>query len=578
MDQTISSLEDTQSLLRCARGDEPADLVLKNCSVINVFSAEIIKGDVAILGNRIAGVGDYNGREEIDLQGAHVCPGFIDGHIHIESSMLSPVEFGRAVAVHGTTAVICDPHEIANVAGLPGIHYILDQGAHTGVDIFAMAPSCVPATHMETAGARLGSDEVAELLKHPAILGLAEMMNFPGAVGGDPSVLAKLEAARRSGLLIDGHAPGLCGKALQAYRGTGIDSDHECVDLEEAREKLRAGMYIFIREGSTAQNLANLLPLVTPAVQERCLLVSDDKDPNDLLTKGHLDHALAKAVALGLDPVSAIRLVTSNAARRFGLRDRGAIGPGLRADLVVLSDLKAMRVSRVYRGGALVAADGKYLGGPPRTTAKSNLPSSINIDWSAVDFAVPARSGKLRVIGLIPDQIVTRGLTMEPLIVNDLAESDPDRDLIKIAVIERHRGSGAMMTGFVHGMGLKRGALATTVAHDSHNLVVVGASDMEMRCAAETCGAMGGGLAVVEGEKVIASLPLPIGGLMSESSLEEVAKGLGHALAAAKSLGCVPSNPFMAAGFLALPVIPELKITDKGLVDVGIFDHVPLWV
>lgn len=568
--------QDIQQLLRCARGDEPADMVLKNCSIVNVFTSEIIKGDVALSGERIAGIGSYQGREEVDLEGAFLSPGFIDGHIHLESSMLSPIEFAKAAVVHGTAAVVCDPHEIANVSGLEGVRYILEQGGNSGMAVYAMASSCVPATHLETAGAVLETREVTSLLSHPSILGLAEMMNFPGAVAGDPEVLAKLEAARGEGYRIDGHAPGLTGMGLQAYRVLGIDSDHECVTLEEAREKLRAGMYIYIREGSTAQNLAELLPLVTPEVQSHCLIVSDDKDPKDLFEKGHLDHSLAKAVALGLDPLTAIRLVTINPAIRFGLRDRGAIAPGYLADLVVLDDLQEMRVNRVYHGGVLVARDGRYLG-PSQPSVTSSLPVSMNIDWSGVDFSIKARSEKLQVIGMVPEQIVTRKLIMDPCIVEDQVVSDPQRDLLKIGIIDRHRGSGGMGLGFVHGMGLQRGALASTVAHDSHNLMVIGATDEEMMRAAEAIAAMGGGVCVVEGERVVASLPLPIGGLMSDEPLEEVVKGFERVVAAAKMLGCLPTNPFMAMSFLALPVIPELKITDLGLVDVSLFAHVSLW-
>ncbi|NOQ45964.1 MAG: adenine deaminase [Desulfobulbaceae bacterium] len=575
------SIASRQRLISCARGDAPPDLVLKNGRIINVFSGEILTGDVAVCEGRIAGVGNYRTGQEVDLAGSYLSPGFIEGHIHIESSMLEPRQFARAVLPHGTTAVVCDPHEIANVKGIPGIEYILESSRNLPVDIYAMAPSCVPATHMETAGATLNADDIGRLLNHPRVLGLAEMMNFPGTVAGMDDVLGKLQKAHEKNMAVDGHAPGLTGLDLQAYCAAGISSDHECTDLREAREKLRAGMSILIREGSTARNLEALLPLVTQLTSRHCLLVSDDRHPDDLKHKGHLDDILRKAISLGLDPVTGLQMVTLNPARRFGLHQKGAIAPGYHADLVVLEDLQTFKVGQVYKQGRLVAKNGRPLADAFTESENKQeyreVLSSVNIDWSTVDFRVHARSGQVRVIDCIEWQIVTGHHKVEPRIQNNQVTADTKQDILKLAVIERHHATGNMGIGFVRGFGMQQGAIASTVAHDSHNLLVVGASDQAMMRAVREVHRMGGGLTVAGDNETLASLPLPIAGLMSDAPLATVCDELEKLRICARELGCMPDNPFMLLSFLALPVIPRLKITDQGLVDVDRFQPVSLW-
>ncbi len=575
-----TSISSQQQLLSCARGETLCDLVLKNGQVVNTFTGEILNQDVGIFQGRIAGIGQYNGHSEVDLKGRYICPGFIEGHIHIESSMLSPARFARAVMPRGTTAVVCDPHEIANVLGMEGVRYMLESGKHLPLDIFSMIPSCVPATDMETSGATLNPEDIDALLDEPGVPGLAEMMNFPGTIGGAPAILAKLQTALDRNLVIDGHAPGVTGKQLQAYCGAGISSDHECTTMEEAREKLRAGMYIFIREGSTAKNLEALLPLITPESAQWFLLVSDDRHPDDLMVQGHLDHILRRAVALGLDPITALKMVTINPAVRFNLKMRGALAPGYLADAVVLDDLNDFIVHQVYKEGRLVAQDGRTIDqhfSPIQTVQDVSPTGSVHIDWSAVDFRIPARSGKIRVIECVEEQIITGMVELTPTISENEAVADPARDLLKIAVIERHLASGNMTNGFVRGFGLQKGAMASTVAHDSHNLVVVGTNDELMLAAARLVADNSGGIALLDHDKSIV-LSLPIGGLMSTDSLQEVTETLFELKHFAEQLEIKIQNPFMLLSFLALPVIPALKITDKGLVDVIAFQTVPLWV
>lgn len=562
------------ALLRQARGDEPADLVLKNCRVVNIFSAEILEQDIAVTGDRIAGLGSYQGQREIDCEGRYACPGFIDGHVHVESSMLTPPRFCEAVLPHGTTAVICDPHEIANVAGVAGVQYMLAASEGLDLGFYFMAPSCVPATAFETAGAALNDVDIARLLGHPQVIGLAEMMNFPGAVAGAPEILAKLARARAVGYPIDGHAPGLTGKELQAYVAAGIDSDHECTRQDEALEKLRAGMYIYIRQGSTARNLEALLPLITPETIHRCLLVTDDRHPGDLMDHGHMDDVLRQAVALGLDPLLALRMVTLNPARRFGLRDRGALAPGYRADVLLVDDLREWRIADILVGGR-----------PPRPTDQAlddhanrsaAIFQSMQVRWSGLDLRIPAEAGRIRAIGMIPGQLLTDERLLTPTLQEGLALADPGRDLCKLAVIERHHGTGRHGVGFVQGLGLTRGALASSVAHDSHNLIVAGMTDTEMLRAARIVAANGGGMAVVDGDHE-AILPLPVAGLMSDLPLSRLRPALDELLTAAARIRHRDDNPFMSMGFLALPVIPSLKMTDQGLFDVRRFCHVRLW-
>jgi adenine deaminase len=562
-------------LIEVARGDAPADLVLRNARLVNVRSGEVHDADIAIYGGRIAGFGAYDARETIDLDGRYVCPGLIDAHVHIESSMVTVPEFARAVVPRGTTTVVTDPHEIANVLGIAGVRYMLDSSEGLPLRVFVMASSCVPATDMETSGAELDAADLAVLFQHPRVIGLAEVMNFPGVFLGVPEVLAKIEAA--GDRPVDGHSPGLTGLPLNAYIAAGVGSDHECTRLEEAREKLRRGMHIFIREGTTARNLKELLPLVTPENAANCSFCTDDRHPADLLEEGHIDALVRMALAEGLSPITAIQMATVNTANYFGLRGLGMVAPGYRADLVVFDDFESFRVLKVLAEGRVVAEEGEYVG--PRPAPPGPPRGGVNVNWEKVSFAVPAPDGaRARVIEAVPGQIVTRQ-SVEPLKVEaGVAVADPDRDLLKIAVIERHRGTGNVGLGFVRGFGLERGAIASTVAHDNHNIVVVGASDADMMSAARTVAESGGGQAVVADGRLLAHVPLPIAGLMSDLPLEEVRDRVDAMTRAVRELGGTLPDPLMTMSFLALAVIPELKITDLGLVDVGEFRRVPLLV
>jgi adenine deaminase len=566
---------DLPHLLAVARGDEPADLFLANARLVNVLSGEVHRTGIAIAGPFVAGLGkEYPARRTIDLEERFVAPGLIDAHVHIESSLVPPPEFARAVVPRGVTTAVTDPHEIGNVLGLAGIRFMLESSEGLPLDVLVNAPSCVPATALETSGARLEADDLATLLGHPRVLGLAEVMSFPAVVQGDPGVLAKLQAFR--GRPIDGHCPGLAGQPLQAYAAAGIGSDHECVTVDEAREKLRAGLTVFLREASNARNLLDLLPLVTPATERRTCLVTDDRLPEDLLEEGSVDHLVRFAIRSGLDPVTAIRMATLNPAEHYRLHDRGAVAAGRRADLFVFSNLSAPRAEMVFRGGELVARDGE-LAVPLPHRASSGLPRTVHVDPSRLDFRVRASGTRMRVIGVIPDQLLTESLVMEAAVRDGLAVADPGRDLLKMAVVERHHGSGRTGLGFVRGVGLRRGALAGTVAHDHHNLVVIGADDVSMRTAARAVVEVGGGQAVAVGEEVVERLPLPIAGLMSDRPIEEVRDRARALRQAARSLGVRLREPFMAMSFLALEVIPALKLTDHGLVDVERFQVVPLF-
>ena len=557
-------------LLSVSRGDRPADLVLKNARIVNVFAGEIESGEIAIFDGRIAGIGKYHGNEEVDLAGAYVAPGLIDAHVHIESSLCIPPHFASAVVPRGVTTVVTDPHEIANVAGIPGIKFMIDAARGLPLRVLFMAPSCVPATNMATSGAVLGAEELASLLADGSVHGLAEVMNFPGVIQGDGEVLAKLQAF--AGRPRDGHAPGVLGNALNAYVASGIGSDHECVTVEEAKEKLARGLYILIREATNARNLDALLPLTNQSNSRRICFCTDDRQPADLLTQGSVDYMLRRAIEFGIDPITAFRCCTLNTCEWFGLHDRGAIAPGRFADIFIFDDLKSPRARAVYINGNLYDHNikpGDLRQDPP---IPAHLKESCRAQIDATKLSIPSRGSKVRVIGARENQLITDHLIL------DRTNVGPSHDVLKMAVIERHTGNGNVGVGFIKGFGLKRGAIAGTVVHDHHNLVVIGCDDESMLHAARAACAMGGGLVAVDGSQILAKLPLPVAGLMSDRPIEEVRTAYDQLLAAAKTLGSTLHDPFMAMSFMALEVIPSLKLTDKGLVDVVKFQIVDLFV
>ncbi len=563
-------------LLAVARGERPADLLFTGGRVVNVFSGEILTESIAVKNSIIIGMGDYEAENIVDLRGKFVAPGLIDAHVHIESAMTHPAEFARAVLPFGTTAVVADPHEIANVLGAAGVSYMLEASGNLFLSIFYTMPSCVPATPMETAGAVLDAGAVAPWMGHERMVALAEMMNFPGAIAGDPGVLAKIAAARQFGKPVDGHAPGLSGKGLNAYLLAGVSSDHESVCVDEALEKLRGGMHIMIREGTGARNLDILMPLVRSTMVGQLMWCTDDRHPHDICDKGHIDMMIRRAVKAGVDPMTAVRIGTLNPARYFGLGYLGAIAPGRRADMIVLSDLENFTVEQVYTGGILAAEAGEMV--LERTFGNIPVPDSvIKVDTAALDFRIPAEGRRVRVIELVPGQIITRSIVMDASVKDGLAVADGSKDIAKLAVVERHQGTGNIGKGFVTGFGIQQGALASSVAHDSHNIIAVGADDADLAAAVRAVVDMNGGLAVVMDGRVLARLPLPIAGLMSVEPLGKVRDLLDELLDAARRTGCRVPDPFMTLSFLALPVIPELKLTDKGLFDVAAFTHVPLF-
>ncbi|MCY3573622.1 MAG: adenine deaminase [Chloroflexi bacterium] len=562
--------------LAAARGELPCDLALRNARLVNVISGEIYPSDIAVHDRHVVGLGDgYEGAREVDLAGKFVTPGLIDAHVHIESSLVTPPEFARAVLPHGVTTVITDPHEIANVLGMEGIHYMLEQAKGGQLNIFVMASSCVPATHMETAGAQLEASDLAPLLSHAWVPGLAELMNYPGVALGDEGMLDKLTLFKDR--VLDGHAPAMTGKLLNAYAAAGVQSEHECTTVEEAREKLRLGLTIFIREGSTTRNLLPLLPLITAENHSAICFCTDDRAPADLIDEGSIDFMLRQAVAAGIDPVMAIRMGSYNTARHFGLRKYGAVTPGRYADLLVVPDLYDFHAQQVYRGGELVAEDGRMASNRP-PARKIDLPSTVNIRGDSLDFTIPARGEKIRVIGKVLDQVYTQHLVERARIVAGCAVSDTERDILKFAMIERHHASGKIGLGFIKGFGLQQGAIAGTVAHDHHNLAVIGVDDSSMRAAALALEKLGGGLVAAEGERILASLPLPVAGLLSEAPIEQVRADYATMTRAAQLLGSPLPDPFMVMSFMGLEVIPRLKLTDHGLVDVERFEVVDLFL
>jgi adenine deaminase len=551
-------------------GDEPADLVIRDTRLLDVVTGAVVETDIAILGDRIVGThATYDGRRAIDGRGLVAVPGFVDAHLHVESSLVTPLEFDRCVLPHGVTTAICDPHEIANVLGLEGLRYFLDCAGNTAMDLRVQLSSCVPATRFETSGARLEAADLTPLAAHPKVIGLAEMMNYPGVLARDPGVLAKLEAFRERH--IDGHAPLLSGRALNGYLAARIRTDHEATSAAEAREKLAKGMVILIREGSVSKDLEALAELLDENTSSFVGLCTDDRNPLDIAEEGHIDHMVRRLIARGRPLHHVYRAASWSAANAFGLRDRGLLAPGWRADIALVSDLAGCRVEQVIAGGRPV---GDALFAERGTVAPVGLDSVKAAPVSAADFAVPAFGGETPVIGVVPGRIVTERLSMRLSARDGFAEPDPARDIAKVAVIARHGGPRSIGRGFVAGFGLKRGAIASSVGHDSHNLCVVGVDDGDMATAVNRLIALTGGFAVAAGGEVRAELALPLAGLMSLEPFETVRERLLGLRAAARALGSILPEPFLQLAFLPLPVIPHLKITDLGLFDVDRFELV----
>jgi len=551
-----------------ARGDEPADVVVRGGRVLSVFTREWLDADIAIADGWIAGLGEYEGSEVVDASGRYVVPGFLDAHMHLESTKLLPDEFARLVLPLGTTAVVLDPHELANVLGTDGVHWLLDACEGLPLDFYFMASSTIPASEFESPRRPLLSGDLESLLRRRRVLGLAEMMNFPGVIKGDAGELDKLRLA--NGVQVDGHAPGLLGKALNAYVAAGIRSDHEALTLEEGRERLRRGMWLLIREASMARSLQALLPLVKEFGTNRIAFCTDDRDPEDIAENGHINGMVREAVAAGIAPEDAVVLATINPATWHRLWHLGAIAPGYQADLLLLPDLERFEPELTLKAGR-----------PVEEIPEPDVPEWVkhsvrNKPVSAADFQIPWDTGKARAIGLVPDQVVTESVEVEPTTVGGFAVADAGNDLAKIAVIERHLGTGRIGHGFVRGSGLQRGALASTVAHDAHNIVVVGMDDDDMTRAVERLGELGGGIVVVDGGEVKAELPLPVAGLLADAPLAKVIEKSLACNDAAREVGWSGATPFLTLSFLGLSVIPSLKITDRGLVDVDRFQIVPL--
>lgn len=581
-----------------ASGASKASLVLKHARVVNVFTETLEEADVAIEGGFIVGVGSYDGVEEVDLGGMILCPGFMDGHIHLESSMVSPGDFCRAVLPHGTTAVITDPHEIANVAGTAGIRYMMEATENLDLDVFFMLPSCVPSTGLDESGAVLDAAALEPFYKSERVLGLAELMNSYGTVKADAGILEKVGAALASGKLVDGHAPFLGGTGLNAYVTAGVTSDHECSDIEEAREKYARGQWIMVREGTAAKNLEALMPLFEAPYYQRSMLVTDDKHPGDLIRYGHIDYIIRSAVKRGADPVRAIKMGSFNTASYFGIKNRGAVAPGYLADLVLLKDLESFEVVRVWKAGKVVAENGVCLAGPVEEknwddSIKDRVFHSFHMEEIKEEHLVipelaDGGAGKtLRVIGLMPDQLITTEMLvpyapdasgeMQPVEAGCLAPGvDIGKDIVKLAVFERHHHTGHVGLGFLGGYGLKKGAVASSIAHDSHNLIIAGTNDADMVLAGNCVRKNRGGLAVVVDGKLIGELPLPIGGLMTGASADEVEKTLEYLKGELRKLGIPETvDPFMTLGFVSLPVIPKLRLNTYGVIDVDSQSVVP---
>ena len=579
MKDVVTMKKELKKLIDTAAGRVSADLVIKNCKIVNVFSGKIQEGDIAFSGNQIAGIGEYEGVKVIDAEGRYAAPGFIDSHIHIESSYVSPEEIGRLLVPHGGTTIMADPHEIVNVCGIAGLDYMMKAAENTVLDVKYELPSCVPATPFEHAGAVIDAEAMKEPITREGIAGLGEFMNFPGVINAAESDLDKIVVAKQEGKFIDGHGPGITGKELNAYASARIAADHECSTVEEMNDRLERGMYILLRQGSACHNLRTLIKGVTADNSRRCLLCSDDRQPKTILQEGHLDNHLRICVEEGLDPVTAIRMATLNAAECFDLKDRGAIAPGYRGDVVLLDDLKDFHVNRVFVEGELVAEEGKYLPEIKKCDIASVKGSVIVKDFSKEKFKMHLKSNKVNVIQILPGGVVTaKDIAEIELDANGEFVRNPEVDLVKVAVVERHQGTGNVACGFLKGYGIKEGAVALSVAHDSHNIIVVGVNDEEMEFAVNSLIEQEGGIVLVKEGKVIESMPMPIAGLMSDQSGEWVDQKLTDIHEKAyEELGiCGDVEPVMTLCFMSLAVIPEIKLTDMGLFDVTTFSFIPV--
>ena len=566
--------------IEIAKGDKKARLVLKNANIVNVFTNEILPGDVAIDHGEIVGIGKYSGDQEIDLGGKYLSPGFIDTHVHIESSKVTPGQFARAVLPKGVTTIIADPHEIANVKGIEGIRYIIEESENLPLEVYMMLPSCVPCTPFENSGAILEAEDLEKLIDEKRVLGLGEMMDYTGVIDRNEKAIKKLSMAQKKGKIIDGHGPLLSGKELNAYVVAGVKTEHECSTVEEMVERLRLGMYIHIREGSAAKNLKELMKAVNKDNLRRILFCTDDKESSELLKNGSIDHNIRLAIRAGVDPIDCIKIASLNAAEAYGLKKLGAIAPGYQADLVVIEDLEKLHIQGVYKKGKLVAQDGKALFSIS-LMVNSNMKNTVNIGKiTKEDLKIPLKNKRVNMIKILPHSLITEKVIrdLDNNIVGEKGELIQGRDIQKVAVIERHKGTGNIGLALVEGFGLKKGAIASTVAHDSHNLIVIGDRDEDMLLAIEELKKVGGGITIISKGKILETLPLSVGGLMSQEPLEKVDEKLDKMLKIAHGILKIREDiqPFMTLSFMALPVIPSLKITDQGLFDVEKFEFIDL--
>ena len=567
---------DTIKLVEIARGDSPADLVLKNCNIINVFTSEVEQGDIAIHEGKIVGIGSYHGVKEIDVKNRFVSPGFIDGHVHIESSMLTPPQFAKIIVPKGTTSIVADPHEIANVSGVEGIKYMIFSSIFGPLNVNMMIPSCVPATDFETSGAVISSSDIDKFKKTKGVLGLGEVMNYPGVIFGDKEVHKKLEVMNT--FVKDGHAPSISGNQLNAYKLSGIKTDHECTTVKELEDKVARGMYIHLREGSATRNVKVLSKGVTKENSRRLLFCTDDKHPEDVRLEGHINYNIRLAIENGVDPITAIQMATINTAECYKLDNIGAIAPGYDADIVVFESLEKINVNEVFIKGELVAKDNKALFDPVLYT-NGFVTNTIHIkDSDNISFDIKLKNNKVKVIELIENNVTTTKVIREVKVENGIYKHDNSKDILKLAVVERHHYTGNVGLGFVEGYGLKNGAVAMTISHDSHNLIIIGDNDKDMKIAMKEIERIQGGITLVNNGKVVDSIRLEVAGLMTNTEVKEIEAKLKFMEAAARKMGLNKEvdDAFLSLAFMSLPVIPELKLTDKGLFDVNEFKLVPL--